>query len=237
MLQANSELSPFDIRNILQEQATYRECHYMAANEPCVDDLVPKNRQNNVYGHGHVNALESVIEAAQYNQQYQLDSSIKLVVENDLNTEMRVKVGPGESVDVDLSQSVDTIQWRSSDLRHDWTNIHSYDYEDYVTLYFEDIVHELEHLPGTELMGNHTISMRGLDGTSSSSILSIKIMLSEDSDIDDDDPESANTTLVYGSVFAAVLLTIILLVGILKTDDEKEAIHPSDEIVEAQIID
>jgi len=106
-----------------------------------------------------------------------------------------------------------------------------------VTLYFEDIVHELEHLPGTELMGNHTISMRGLDGTSSSSILSIKIMLSEDSDIDDDDPESANTTLVYGSVFAAVLLTIILLVGILKTDDEKEAIHPSDEIVEAQIID
>ncbi len=237
MLQANSELSPFDIRNILQEQATYRECHYMAANEPCVDDLVPKNRQNNVYGHGHVNALESVIEAAQYNQQYQLDSSIKLVVENDLNTEMRVKVGPGESVDVDLSQSVDTIQWRSSDLRHDWTNIHSYDYEDYVTLYFEDIVHELEHLPGTELMGNHTISMRGLDGASSSPILSIKIMLSEESDVVNEDTESVNQTLVYGSVFAAVLLTIILLVGILKTDDEKEAIHPSDEIVEAQIID
>lgn len=237
MLQANSELSPFDIRNILQEQATYRECHYMAANEPCVDDLVPKNRQNNVYGHGHVNALESVIEAAQYNQQYQLDSSIKLVVENDLNTEMRVKVGPGESVDVDLSQSVDTIQWRSSDLRHDWTNIHSYEYEDYVTLYFEDIVHELEHLPGTELMGNHTISMRGLDGASSSTILSIKIMLSEESDVVNEDTESVNQTLVYGSVFAAVLLTIILLVGILKTDDEKEAIHPSDEIVEAQIID
>ncbi|MBT3656823.1 MAG: S8 family serine peptidase [Euryarchaeota archaeon] len=237
MLQANSDLSPFDIRNILQEQATYRQCIYMGANEPCIEDAIPKNRQNNVYGHGHVNALESVIEAAQYNQQYQLDSSIKLVVENDLNTEMRVVIGPGESIDIELSQSVDTIQWKSSDLRHDWTNIHSYHHEDYVTLYFEDIVHELEHLPGTELIGNHTISMRGLEGTSSSSILSMKIMLSEESDVGDDDAKSANTTLVYGSVFAAVLLTIILLVGILKTDEEKEAIHPSGEIVEAQILD
>lgn len=237
MLQANSDLSPFDIRNILQEQATYRQCIYMGANEPCIEDAIPKNRQNNVYGHGHVNALESVIEAAQYNQQYQLDASIKLVVENDLNAEMRVEIGPGESIDIELSQSVDTIQWKSSDLRHDWTNIHSYHNEDYVTLYFEDIVHELEHLPGTELIGNHTISMRGLEGTSSSSILSMKIMLSEESDVGDDDVDSANTTLVYGSVFAAILLTIILLVGILKTDDEKEAIHPSDEIVEAQILD
>jgi hypothetical protein len=209
----------------------------MAANEPCAEDFIPKNRQNNVYGHGHVNALESVIEAAQYNQQYQLDASIKLVVENDLNTEMRVVIGPGEYLDVALSQSVDTIQWKSSDLRHDWTNIHSYHHEDYVTLYFEDIVHELEHLPGTELIGNHTISMRGLEGTSSSSILSMKIMLSDESDVGEDDDKSANTTLVYGSVFAAILLTIILLVGILKTDDEKEAIHPSDEIVEAQILD
>ena len=237
MLQANSDLSPFDIRNILQEQATYRQCIYMGANEPCIEDAIPKNRQNNVYGHGHVNALESVIEAAQYNQQYQLDASIKLVVENDLNPEMRVVIGPSEYIDVALSQSVDTIQWKSSDLRHDWTNIHSYHHEDYVTLYFEDIVHELEHLPGTELIGNHTISMRGLEGTSSSSILSMKIMLSEESDVGDEDTETANTTLVYGSVFAAILLTIILLVGILKTDDEKEATHPNDEIVEAQILD
>ena len=56
MYQANPDLSPFDIRNIMQETATYRQCHYMFANEPCADDLIPKNRQNNVYGHGHVNA-------------------------------------------------------------------------------------------------------------------------------------------------------------------------------------
>ena len=30
MYQANPELSPFDIRNIMQETATYRECYYMS---------------------------------------------------------------------------------------------------------------------------------------------------------------------------------------------------------------
>ena len=45
----------FSIRckECVQETASYRVCHYMGANEPC-DDLLPKNRQNNVYGHGHV---------------------------------------------------------------------------------------------------------------------------------------------------------------------------------------
>ena len=238
MLQANSDLSPFDIRNILQEQATYRECHYMAANEPCVDDLVPKNRQNNVYGHGHVNALESVLEAAQYNQQYQLDTSIKLIVENDLNTVMRVEIKAGESIEIDLSKSLDSVQWRSSDLRDDWTNIHSYHHEEEVYITYEDIVHELEHLPNIDLEGktNHTISVRGLYGASSSSILSIKIMLSDEF-VEPVTEETSSQYLIYGSIFAAILLTIILLVGILKTDDEKEAIHPSDEIMEAQILD
>ena len=35
----------------------------MFANEPCAEDLIPKNRQNNVYGHGHVNAQPAVEEA------------------------------------------------------------------------------------------------------------------------------------------------------------------------------
>ena len=72
MLQANPDLSPFDVRNILQETATYRQCHYMGGNQPCAEDLIPKNRQNNVYGHGHVEALAAVLEAAQ--RDYQLDT-------------------------------------------------------------------------------------------------------------------------------------------------------------------
>jgi len=240
MLQANSDLSPFDIRNILQEQATYRQCHYMAANEPCVDDLVPKNRQNNVYGHGHVNALESVIEAAQYNQQYQLDSSIKLVVENDLNSVMRVEVKEGEPIEISLSKSLDSIQWRSSDLRHDWTNIHSYHHEEEVYLTYEDIVHELEHLPNIDLEGktNHTISVRGLNGASSSSILSINILLSDES-ADIPPEETGSQVLIYGSIIASILLTIILLAGILKTDEDKEAKHfyDEEEIAVAELVE
>jgi hypothetical protein len=34
-------------------------CNYMFANEPCAEDLIPKNRQNNVYGHGEVRALDA----------------------------------------------------------------------------------------------------------------------------------------------------------------------------------
>ena len=36
----------------------------MAANEPCAEDGIPNNRQNNVYGHGQVEALPAVMEAA-----------------------------------------------------------------------------------------------------------------------------------------------------------------------------
>ena len=78
MLQANPDLSPFDIRNIMQETATYRQCAYMLANEPCAEDLIPKNRQNNVYGHGEVRALDAVLEAAQ--EDYEFDTSISVIV-------------------------------------------------------------------------------------------------------------------------------------------------------------
>ena len=59
MLQANLVI-PFDIRNILQEQAAYhRLCPTRGANRPCARGFDSKNERNNVYGHGHVNALES----------------------------------------------------------------------------------------------------------------------------------------------------------------------------------
>ena len=77
MYQANPQLSPFDIRNIMQETVSYRQCHYMAANEPCLEDGIPKNRQNNVYGHGHVNGLESVLEV-RHNHQIMTSTKISL---------------------------------------------------------------------------------------------------------------------------------------------------------------
>ena len=65
MLQANPDLTPFEVRNIMQETAEYRACTYMgdaAGIDGCDDNdaqhLVTKNRQNNVYGHGEVRALD-----------------------------------------------------------------------------------------------------------------------------------------------------------------------------------
>lgn len=240
MLQANPNLSPFDMRNIMQETATYRQCHYMNANEPCADDLIPKNRQNNVYGHGHVNALESVIEAAEYQQQWSFDRNITLNLTNQPSTNGQIYLAPGDSITVELNQGVDTVQWMSNDLRDSWSNIHSYDHENSVTLDYDDIIHELEHLPGIVLEGNHTISMRGLEGTSSSPLISIDIMIGENIPIPDPE-DSSNNFILYGSIIAAVLLTIVILLTILKSENSvgSMAVLDSDiqEVVEAEIID
>ena len=239
MLQANPDLSPFDIRNIMQETATYRQCHYMGANEPCPEDLIPKNRQNNVYGHGHVNALESVIEAAEYQQQWNFDRNITLNVSNSLNSNGHVYLGPGDSIEIRLNQGVDTVQWMSNDLRDSWSNIHSYDHGSTVILEYDEIVHELEHLPGIMLEGNHTLSMRGLEGTSSSPLISIDIMLGENISVEDPAEGSTNFVL-YGSVIAAILLTIIILAATLTNRNESEFNTSNDsdiqEVVDAEII-
>ena len=251
MLQANPDLTPFDMRNILQETATYRWCTYplspeqvaLAGNQPCAEDLLPKNRQNNVYGHGHVNALESVLEAAEYNQQWSFNANITLELTNELNSNRNVEIGPGGSIVVKLSEGVDTVQWMSNDLRDSWSNIHSYDHEMTVTLHYEDIVHELEHLPGVELLGNHTLSMRGIEGTSSSPLISIDIMLTDKSSAEESS-ESSSNVILYGSIIAAVLLTIILVSSVLKADDSKEVdigqdsmIEEIDSVVEAEMVD
>ena len=181
MLQANPDLSPFDVRNILQETATYRQCIYMAANQPCAEDLIPKNRQNNVYGHGHVEGLSAVMSAAE--RDYQLDDSISLSINTEVGKDDRVHLMPGDSIDFELAGYVDTVQWRSNHLRDDWANLHSFDHGDTnAAIDLTTIVHQLEHLPGIEVEGNHTLSVRGLvanesGGHSSSSIVSVNVML------------------------------------------------------------
>ncbi len=181
MLQANPDLSPFDVRNILQETATYRQCHYMGGNQPCPEDALPKNRQNNVYGHGHVEALAAVMEAAQ--RDYQLDTSVSILVQTEAGEDDRIHLSPGGGIDIDLSDYVDTLQWRSNHLRDDWANLHTFSEGDRTaSLDLKTIVHQLEHLPGIEVEGNHTLSLRGLvanesGGHSSTSLVSVNVML------------------------------------------------------------
>ena len=241
MLQANPNLSPFDIRNIMQETATYRQCHYMGANEPCAEDLIPKNRQNNVYGHGHVNSLEAVLEAAEYNQQYTFNSNLTLMVTETMLTNGNIVMGPGSVMEIEISESIDSVQWMSNDLRDSWSNIHSYDGGTSVVLDYDLIVEELEHLPGILLHDNHTLSLRGLDGTTSSPLVSVDITLTEEVLVaTSDDTSSTMNYVVYGSVFAAIILSIVLLIAFINNESEKEARQPIDkdidEVVEAEIM-
>ena len=251
MLQANPDLSPFDVRNILQETATYRECHYMGANQPCAEDLIPKNRQNNVYGHGQVEALAAVMEAAQ--RDYQLDTSVSVIVETAAGKDDRIHLAPGNGIEVELSGYVDTLQWRSNHLRDDWANLHSFtEGDETATLDLTTIVHQLEHLPGIDVEGNHTLSLRALianesGGHSATSLVSVNVML-----MDTANAKSFSTTEeslfgdLPGWVAPAILLILVLLVisGMIVLNKTEDAIEvetmdwtKSDQDIEAVVDD
>ena len=251
MYQANPDLSPFDIRNIMQETATYRQCHYMLANEPCpLEDGIPKNRQNNVYGHGEVRALDAVMEAAQ--QDYTFDNTVTLNMTTPSGMDNRVHMFDGDSLEFTITEGVETIQWRSNHLLDDWTNIHSYEHTKNIELEVIDIVHEIEHLPGVELQGNHTISIRGImeageTNFSSTPIITADIMLmdvSKDGVTEESESMFSGSTVLVG--FAGMILGIVLvplvMFGLNKSEDaiEVERIQWAtipDEDIEAILMD
>jgi hypothetical protein len=232
MYQANPDLSPFDIRNIMQETATYRMCVYMGANEPCAEDLIPKNRQNNVYGHGEVRALDAVMEAAE--QDYSFDNSVTLAMETSSGPDNRVHMTNGDSLEFTITEGVETIQWRSNHLLDDWTNIHSYEHTEAFELEVLDIVHEIEHLPGVELQGNHTISIRGLMETgetnfSSTPIITAEIMLM---DVDKDGLTEESDGMFSGSTVLVGIAGMIL--GIILVPLVMLALNKSEEATEVE---
>jgi hypothetical protein len=236
MFQANPSLSPFDVRNIMQETATYRECHFMGKNEPCAEDLIPKNRQNNVYGHGHTNAYEAVMEAAERSFTFDKNIVLNLTSATEAGT---VHLSPGESISVSVNEGVDTIQWMSNDLRDEWSNIHSYQNGKVLTLSYEEIVHELEHLPGISLYDNHTLSMRGTDGTNSSPLITFDIMIHEEGESNTKDDSSSMGVVVYGSIIAGIILVVILLAAMISTGKNQVELVRDDDtnsIVDAELI-
>lgn len=228
MYQANPDLSPFDIKNIMQETATYRLCVYMAANEPCLEDAIPKNRQNNVYGHGEVRALDAVYEAAE--RDYEFDTSLDITLSTEVGKDSRIHMFPDGFISYSALGNVDTVQWRSNHLRDDWSNIHSFSQGDTSgTLMAIDIIHQLEHLPGIDVEGNHTISFRGIKandtgGHSSSPLISSNIMLMDvDSafETNAESSEMSSTTLVVGlSVFVILFVLVLLVVNIISNKEE-----------------
>lgn len=215
MYQANPDLSPFDIRNIMQETATYRLCIYMAANQPCLEDVIPNNRQNNVYGHGHVNADVALQEAAE--RSYEWDSNKTISIETPMGDDDRIHLMPGDSIEFDLSSGVDTIQWRSNHLRDDWANLHSYEMgEESFTLDDVTIYHQLEHLPGIEIEGNHTLSVRGItcndaecSAPLSTPLVAVDIMMMDSDKMLVDGQGDESSAITGGTLIIIVLLIVI----------------------------
>lgn len=211
MYQANPDLSPFDIRNIMQETATYRECHYMGANEPCAEDLIPKNRQNNVYGHGHVEGLPSLLEAANY--VYELDTNIILNASTPVSEDNRVYLSSSESFEVSVTGGAAEVQWRTWDMRDNWMSHPNFSPGDTnFDVSYKMLVDRIQYLPGNQIEGNQTLMFRAiLDDGASTNLVTHVFLLSEDNDIPTQDRGLSGFTSLIGII--SVLGAAIIIAG------------------------
>ena len=171
MYQANPDLSPFDIRN-MYETSTYRQCHYMLANEPYAEDLIPKNRQNNVYGHGHVNAQPSVEEAANY--VYELSMSLNVTLNSEYGVDNRVH--RTRRIDcVNLEGGVQRVQWRTWDMRDNWMDLSEFTIgEQQFQVTHDLLVDRLRFLPNNTVEGDQVILVRAISGDQASTNLAME---------------------------------------------------------------
>ena len=211
MYQANPDLSPFDIRNIMQETSTYRECHYMFANEPCAEDAIPKNRQNNVYGHGHVNAQPAVDEAANYD--YDLSLTLNVTLASDYGLDNRVWIGPGESVYYNLEGGIQRVQWRTWDMRDNWMDLPEFnsgdsDFEVSHSL----LVDRLQYLPNNTIEGTQVILVRAISGASSSTNLATAIYISGEEKLEKSDEGGSMSGILIGGLSLIVIILLITLI-------------------------
>ena len=211
MYQANPDLSPFDIRNIMQETSTYRECHYMLANEPCAEDAIPKNRQNNVYGHGHVNAQPAVDEAANYD--YDLSLTLNVTLASDYGLDNRVWIGPGESISYNLEGGIQRVQWRTWDMRDNWMDLPEFnsgdsDFEVSHSL----LVDRLQYLPNNTIEGTQVILVRAISGASSSTNLATAIHISDEEKVEKSDDAGSMSGILIGGLSLIVIILLITLI-------------------------
>ena len=229
MYQANPDLSPFDVRNIMQETSTYRQCHYMLANEPCAEDLIPKNRQNNVYGHGHVNAQPAVEEAANYF--YELSMSLNVTLDSNYGQDNRVHIRQGESIVFNLEGGVQKVQWRTWDMRDNWMDLAEFDIgNEQFEVTHGLLVDRLRFLPNNTVEGEQVILVRALSGDQASTNLAVGINIMGEEKIETSSSESNNLTLIIGLL--SVLVIILFVALTVATIKLKESGLFSDEIID-----
>jgi subtilisin family serine protease len=217
MYQANPDLSPFDVRNIMQETATYRECYYMgdpAGIDGCPTDLDTislKPRDNNVYGHGHVNAEPSVSEAA--NQVYGMTLSINVSATTTTAGDNKVHVGPGQEVSFEIvGDGVSKVQWRTWDMRDYWSDHPDFESGETQFTITHGMLHDrLKYLPGNDVTGNQTLMVRGIAGDNASTNAVVHLHLMGDTPIE----ATQQTGGIDGTIFVLATLIFILAVGLI----------------------
>ena len=238
MFQANPDLSPFDIRNMMQETSTYRQCHYMAANEPCAEDAIPKNRQNNVYGHGHVNALPSVEEAANYH--YELSLSLNVTLDSEYGMDNRVQVGPGDSLFYNLDGAIQRVQWRTWDMRDNWMDLANFNAgESRFEITHGLLIDRLKYLPNNTIEGDQVILVRAISGDEASTNLAVNIHISGEEKAEEGNEDGSMAGVLIGVLSLLVLLLLITLAfaGIQLRDrgffEDEEFYDEIEEVVES----
>tara|TARA_B110000881_G_scaffold35003_1_gene27422 strand:+ start:1558 stop:3552 length:1995 start_codon:yes stop_codon:yes gene_type:complete len=240
MYQANPDLSPFDIRNIMQETATYRRCDYMFANEPCAEDAIPKNRQNNVYGHGHVNSVPSVMEAA--NKVYELSLTLNVTLASDYNTDNRVLINQEEGVLFNVEGGATRIQWRTWDMRDNWMDLATFDGEDTAfTVTHSLLVDRLQYLPNNTVEGDQVLLVRAITNEKSSTNLAVDIHIIGDEKVLSKSSDSGVSGIIIGVLSLLVLvLFAVLTITTLKLKntgffEDDEEINPQEHIENLEV--
>ncbi len=209
MYQANPELSPFDIRNIMQETAEYRPCHHKGANEPCGEDLTLTPRQNNVYGHGEVRAHPAVMEAA--NQVYGFTDTVAVNLSTTIMGDNKVHVGQGQSVKFTIDGAAEKIQWRTWDMRDEWMDLDEYVPGSGVfEIEHGMFVDRLKYLPGNTVDGNQTLMVRALIGSNSSAnvVTHLHIMGSEKAPDALESSSFLSTGVIVGGLSFLLILSL-----------------------------
>ncbi len=230
MFQANPDLSPFDVRNIMQETSTYRQCHYMFANEPCAEDLIPKNRQNNVYGHGHVNAQPAVEEAANY--YYELSLALNITLQSEYGNDNRVYISQGDSVVFNLEGGIQRVQWRTWDMRDNWMDLADFSVGgETFEVTHGLLVDRLRFLPNNTVEGEQVILVRGIAGDESSTNLAVGIYIMGEEKIAQSDSGGSAMGIIVGVLALLVLALLVTLVfaGIQLRD---RGFFDSDDVLE-----
>ena len=240
MYQANPELSPFDVRNIMQETSDYRQCHHKGANQPCAEDGTSlKPRQNNVYGHGEVRAHPAVMEAA--NQVYGFTDTVAVNISTPSMGDNKVHVGQGQSVKFTIDGAAEKVQWRTWDMRDEWMDLNEYEPgSGQFEIEHDMFVDRLKYLPGNTIEGNQTLMVRALVGSNSSAnvVTHLHIMGTEKAPDASGESSFLSTGLIVGGLSFLLFLSIAAAVVLfMQLQDLREGAMFEEAPVDAVIED